>query len=169
MARAAYVAPQHVEDAQEATVPGSGVRFPLVAIGGWAALVAVILVIGWAAVSYRQNIAMVWPQTASLYSTLGLEVNPRGLAFTDVAYHREVQDGQAVLAVSGKLVNVGSRDAAVPEITVALSDGEKRELYHWSFAASVAMLRPGEAVPFLTRLSSPPTGAKHLEVRFAGE
>ncbi len=172
--RAAYVAaPQIGNDAPDQDPlppPAQHVprRFPIAAVAGWAGLVLAILIIGWAGVSYRQNIAMLWPRTASLYAALGLDVNPRGLAFADVAYHREVQDGQAVLAVTGKLVNIGDRIAAVPEIMVALSDGQRRELYHWSFAASVSTLRPGQAVPFLTRLSSPPAGAKHLEVRFAG-
>lgn len=173
--RSTYVAPV-IEDEPDvgeenesvAPAPRARRRSPVMTIVGWAGLIATILIIGWAAVNFRQNITTLWPKTASLYSTLGMEVNPRGIAFTDVAYHREVQDGQAVLAVTGKLVNVGNTDMPVPEILVALSDNEKRELYHWSFAASVSTLHPGEAVPFLTRLSSPPAGAKHLEVRFAG-
>ncbi|SRR5579885_1884134 len=173
--RAAFVAPPRQAGADERQEPAAAApppqlvrRFPVGAIAGWAGLVIAILIIGWAGVSYRQNIAMLWPKTASLYAALGLDVNPRGLAFADVAYHREMQDGQAVLAVTGKLVNIGDRVAVVPEIMVALSDDQRRELYHWSFAASVSSLRPGQAVPFLTRLSSPPSGAKHLEVRFAG-
>ena len=171
--RSAFVAPTAPEpssevDETEPVARPQRARSPILAIVGWAGLVATVLLIGWATVNFRQNITMLWPKAASLYATLGLEVNPRGIAFTDVAYHREVQDGQAVLAVTGRLVNVGNTDMAVPEILVALSDSDKRELYHWSFAASVATLHPGEGVPFLTRLSSPPTGAKHLEVRFAG-
>jgi predicted Zn finger-like uncharacterized protein len=136
-------------------------------VAGWLALVAVILVIGWSALTYRQQIATVWPQAASLYSALGLHVNTRGLDFVDVAYHRETEDGQQVLAVSGKLVNISAHEQSVPPIEVTLTDDSKRMLYHWSFSSNVSTLRPGQTVAFLTRLSSPPNGARHLELRFA--
>jgi predicted Zn finger-like uncharacterized protein len=134
---------------------------------GWLALVAVILVIGWSAVSYRQQIATVWPQASSVYAALGMHVNTRGLDFVDVAYHHETEDGQPVLAISGKLVNVSQHDVPVPAIEVSLSDDSKHVLYHWNFNSSVATLRPGQTVAFLTRLSSPPSAARHLELRFA--
>jgi predicted Zn finger-like uncharacterized protein len=134
---------------------------------GWLALVAVILVIGWSSLTYRQQIATVWPQAASLYTALGLHVNTRGLDFVDVAYHRETEDGQQVLAVSGKLVNISAHEQSVPPIEVTLTDDSKRMLYHWSFNSSVQTLHPGQQVAFTTRLSSPPSAARHLELRFA--
>jgi predicted Zn finger-like uncharacterized protein len=136
-------------------------------IAGWVGLVIVILVIGWSALTYRQQIATVWPQASSLYAALGMHVNTRGLDFVDVSYHRETEDGQQVLAVSGKLVNISAHDLSVPAIEVTLTDDSKRMLYHWSFNSNVAILRPGQTVAFLTRLSSPPNGARHLELRFA--
>jgi hypothetical protein len=136
-------------------------------IAGWLGLVAVILVIGWSTLTYRQQIATVWPQAASVYAALGLHVNTRGLDFVDVAYHHETEDGQQVLAVSGKLVNISAHEQSVPPIEVTLTDDSKRMLYHWSFNSSVQTLRPGQQVAFMTRLSSPPSGARHLELRFA--
>jgi predicted Zn finger-like uncharacterized protein len=136
-------------------------------IAGWLGLVVVILVIGWSTLTYRQQIATVWPQAASVYAALGLHVNTRGLDFVDVAYHRETEDGQQVLAVSGKLVNISAHELSVPPIEVTLTDDSKRMLYHWSFSSSTPTLRPGQTVAFLTRLSSPPSGARHLELRFA--
>ena len=136
-------------------------------LAGWAGLVLVVLVVGWTAVHYRQDVAMMWPQSASLYSKLGLRVNARGIAFTGVSYRRETEDGTPVLAVSGQLVNVSNRALPVPQIRVALTDDARRELYHWTFVPSVLVLRPGQVVPFLTRLASPPPGARHLELRFA--
>jgi hypothetical protein len=85
-----------------------------------------------------------------------------------VDYHRESEDGQVVLAVSGMIVNAGSRELPVPQtIRVTLSDASNHELYHWNFAPKVQTLKPGQSVPFVTRLSSPPVAARHLEVRFA--
>lgn len=135
--------------------------------GGWLGLVLVILLIGWATVSYRQEVATLWPQSATLYSALGLPVNARGIAFTDVSYHRETEDKQTVLAVTGKLINISGRELAVPPIRVILTGEDGRELYHWDFTPDVAVLRAGQSVNFLTRLSSPPGAARHLKLQFA--
>ena len=139
----------------------------LVVAGGWLGLLVVVLAIGWAAVSYREQVQTLWPQSATLYSVLGLPVNVSGLAFTDVSYRREKEDKQTVLAVSGKLANISSRELAVPAIAVILKGDDGRELYRWNFTPDVATLKAGQSVKFLTRLSSPPAGAHHLELKFA--
>jgi predicted Zn finger-like uncharacterized protein len=135
---------------------------------GWIALIAVVLVIGYSVVKYRQEIAMIWPQSAGVYSTLGLKVNNRGIDFAHVDYHRESEDGQVVLAVTGTIVNDGDRELPVPQsVRVTLSDTANHELYHWNFTPNVQTLKAGQSAAFLTRLSSPPAAATHLEVRFS--
>jgi predicted Zn finger-like uncharacterized protein len=142
-----------------------------IALGfGWLGLIAMILLIGYAAVRYREEITLLWPQSAGVYSSLGMKVNARGLDFDKVDYHRESEDGQVVLAVTGRIVNNGSRELPVPQsVRVTLSDAANHELYHWNFPPSAQTLKPGQSVPFITRLSSPPAAARHLEVRFAKE
>jgi len=140
----------------------------LAVVAGWAGLIAVVLLIALSAVRYRQDIAVIWPQSAGVYSTLGLHVNASGIDFRQVDYKRESEDGQVVLVVTGQIVNAGARELPVPQtIRVTLSDVNNRELYHWTFAPKVTVLKPGQSAPFLTRLSSPPAAARHLEVRFA--
>lgn len=136
-------------------------------VSGWALLVAMILVIGWAAVSFRDNVATWVPQTASFYNAAGLAVTPRGIDFTDVAYQNQTEDGQQVLAVTGKIVNRSNHELTVPLVRVALFDADRHELYHWTFVPSVATLQPGGIAKFRTRLSSPPAGTHNLEIRFA--
>ena len=140
----------------------------LAVFAGWAGLIAVVLLILVAAVRYRQDIAVIWPQSAGVYSSLGLPVNSSGIDFRQVDYRRESEDGQIVLAVTGMIVNAGARELPVPQtVRVTLSDASKRELYHWNFKPTATVLKPGQSVPFTTRLSSPPAAARHLEVRFA--
>lgn len=140
----------------------------LAVMAGWAGLIAVVLLIAVSAVRYRQDIAVIWPQSAGFYSSLGLHVNASGIDFRQVDYHRESEDGQVVLAVSGMIVNAGSRQLPVPQmVRVTLSDASNHELYHWTFKPDATVLGPGQSVPFVTRLSSPPAAARHLEVRFA--
>lgn len=140
----------------------------LAVAAGWVGLIAVILAIGYSAVRYRQEISMIWPQSAGVYSSLGLKVSAQGIDFAHVDYRRENEDGQIVLAVTGNIINSGNRELPVPQsVRVTLSDASNHELYHWSFTPNVQTLKPGQSSPFLTRLSSPPVAARHLEVRFA--
>ncbi len=140
----------------------------LAVVAGWAGLIAVVLLIAVSAVRYRQDIAVIWPQSAGVYSSLGLKVNASGIDFRQVDYRRETEDGQVVLAVSGVIVNAGSRQLTVPQtVRVTLSDVNNHEVYHWTFKPTATVLGPGQSVPFMTRLSSPPAAARHLEVRFA--
>jgi predicted Zn finger-like uncharacterized protein len=149
-------------------VPRAPLLPKLAAVAGWIGLIAVVLVIALSAVHYRQDVAAIWPQSAGVYSTLGLPVNASGIDFRNVDYRRESEDGQVVLAVSGMIVNVGQRELPVPQtVRVTLSDASKHELYHWTFKPNATVLKPGQSVPFVTRLSSPPAAARHLEVRFA--
>jgi hypothetical protein len=140
----------------------------LAVVAGWAGLIAVVLLIAVSAVRYRQDIAVIWPQSAGVYSSLGLHVNTSGIDFRSVDYRRESEDGQVVLAVTGVIVNAGSRQLPVPQtVRVTLSDASNHELYHWTFKPGTTVLAPGQSIPFVTRLSSPPAAARHLEVRFA--
>lgn len=139
----------------------------LVIVAGWIGLVAAVLLIAFAAGKYRQHIASIWPQSAAVYSSLGLAVNTSGLDFRKVDYRRETEDGQVVLAVSGEIVNTSARQLPVPQtIRVTLSDTGKRELYHWTFKPNIRVLAPGQSAPFVTRLASPPSAARNLEVSF---
>ena len=144
---------------------------PMLAVAlGWIGLIAVVLLIGLSAVRYRQEITVIWPQSAGVYSRLGMKVNTQGIDFVHVDYHRESEDGQIVLAVTGQIVNNGTRELPVPQtIRVTLRDAKNQELYHWNFAPGAQTLKPGQTLPFTTRLSSPPASARHLEVRFAAD
>jgi predicted Zn finger-like uncharacterized protein len=140
----------------------------LAVVAGWIGLIAVVLLIAVSAVRYRQDIAVIWPQSTGVYSSLGLKVNASGIDFRQVDYRRESEDGQIVLAVSGVIVNTGARELPVPQtVRVTLSDADNHELYHWTFKPTATILKAGQSVPFTTRLSSPPAAARHLEVRFA--
>jgi predicted Zn finger-like uncharacterized protein len=134
---------------------------------GWIVLIAIVLVIGWAGISFRDSVATWLPQTSSLYAAAGLPVNPQGIDLADVAYATQTEDGQVVLAVTGRIVNRSDHELTVPLVRVALIDMDRHELYHWTFVPGVSALKPGESSKFRTRLSSPPSGTHNIEVRFA--
>jgi predicted Zn finger-like uncharacterized protein len=133
---------------------------------GWAALALILFLIGWTGVHFRQDIATLWPQSAPLYKAAGLPVNPRGIEIVDVTNGLTVEDGERVLVVSGKLVNISGRELPVPQIRIALINGAQREVYHWPVLASVGTLRPGQSARFHTRLAHPPR-AEQVQVTLA--
>jgi predicted Zn finger-like uncharacterized protein len=160
-------APSHTVDGTEARVrPPTRWLERLGLVVGWIGLAAIVVVIGWSALTYRQQIASLWPQSSSLYAAMGLKVNTLGIEFRDWQKRYETEDGQDVLVLTGHFVNITSHELSVPQIRVSLYDDGKRELYHWVFSPGVATLRPGQVASFLTRLSSPPASARHVEARF---
>jgi predicted Zn finger-like uncharacterized protein len=165
---AAPAAPAAPASTAAATAPAKprGERTAIAA--GWIGLAAILFLIVWGGVRYRDTIASVWPQTSSMYALLGMPVNARGLAFTEVNYRRNIEAGQQVLTVNGNVVNVSSRELAVPEIAVTLTDNDKRQLDRWVFSSGVSRLKPGQKIAFATRRTNPPEDARHLEMTFAG-
>jgi len=148
----------------------TGLATRLAVAAGWIGLIAVVLLIGYSAVRYRQQITMAWPQSAGVYSSLGMKVNVHGIDFDKVDSRHENQDGQTVLAVTGRIVNNSDRELPVPQkVRITLSDSSRHELYHWDYTPTVQTLKPGQSAPFITRISSPPAAARYLDVRFAKE
>jgi predicted Zn finger-like uncharacterized protein len=154
------------EEAPAAASSRSGLRRPML-LAGWAALIAVVLLIGIAAASYRQQVVEAWPQSASLYAKLGMKVAANSIRFGNTKTSREIHGGAVVLTVSGSLTNVTDRELPVPQIRIGLVDGERRELYHWTVAPDVIALKPGQSTRFVTQLSNPPESAVDYRIRFA--
>lgn len=136
---------------------------------GWAALIAVVLALGWSALAFRQQIATIWPQSASVYAALGMKAQTSGLDIQNYATTRVNEAGQPVLVVTGTVANTGMHELPMPEIRAALTDEDRRELYQWKFMPGVATLKPGQSVKFRSRLTNPPGGGSHVELRFARE
>jgi predicted Zn finger-like uncharacterized protein len=138
-------------------------------IAGWTGLVAMLVLIGWMGLRFRQEIAALWPQSSALYATFGVKVNSGGIEINDVTYRHETQNGRPVLEVAGKLVNVSSRELPVPRVRVTLTDDDQRELYHWTFSPPRKTLGVGQSLGFSTRLTGPPPAAKHFQLHFASQ
>jgi hypothetical protein len=138
---------------------------------GWLILIGLVLGIGWTAVRFRDSVAMLVPSAKSLYSAVGLPVSPRGLDFTNVAYHQTREDGQRVLFVTGRIVNHSAHEQTLPGIHISLFDTDRHQVFAWDTVAPVSTLKSGQATNFKVRLASPPDDSHTLEVRFtrAGE
>lgn len=129
-------------------------------------VIAALVAIDAALIVWRTNIVRLLPQTASLYATIGLPVNLRGVVIRDVAISRDTHDGVPVLVIDGEVVNDSARPVEVPRLRFAALGEGRNELYAWTAMPERSVLGAGEAVPFRSRLASPPAGARDVMVRF---
>ena len=138
-------------------------RWPLSAMQS-VILVLVLLdavVIGW-----RNDFVRLMPQTASFYARLGLPVNLRGLAFDNLNTEVEQHEGVPILVVEGEIFNQTRRIIDVPRLRFAVRNAARQEIYSWTAVLPRTLLSPHDAVPFRTRLASPPPDAHDVMVRF---
>jgi hypothetical protein len=129
-------------------------------------LVATLAAIAVGLLIWRASVVLAMPQMASLYATIGLPVNVRGLVFEDVSTAQETQDGVQVLVVEGAVANVVRSAVDVPRLRFAVLNANGAEVYAWTSLPSRSVLASGEKLPFRTRLASPPADGREVTVRF---
>jgi predicted Zn finger-like uncharacterized protein len=132
-------------------------------------LPVVILVLAAALASllhWREGVVRILPQTASLFSAIGLPVNLRGVSFDAVKTSVESQDGVMVLVVQGMIANLTRKPLDVPRLRFAVRNGAGYEVYAWTALPTQPVLGPGDSAPFRSRLASPPADGQDVIVRF---
>ncbi len=158
--------PRRVKWAKEpkAPKPPSALRRAVFSAPAGLALLTLALIGG--AVHQRARVVEALPQSASLFATIGLPVNLRGVAITNVASRLVEDNGAAILVVDGDLRNITARTIDVPRLRFAIRDARGQEIYTWSAQPDRTKLQPGETLNFRRRLASPPPESLDVSVRF---
>jgi hypothetical protein len=130
-----------------------------------AAILVLACIVG-ALIAWRGTVVRHAPQMASLYASLGMPVNLRGLVFSEVRVSRDTHDGVPVLVVEGTIASVASKPVEVPRLRFALRNEAGGEVYAWTAMPAREVLEPGEKLPFKSRLASPPGDGRDVTVRF---
>jgi predicted Zn finger-like uncharacterized protein len=133
---------------------------------GLPAAILILLAVNAGLIAFRMDMVRLLPQTAPIYAAIGLPVNLRGLAFENIRMSWVEQEGVSVLVVEGSIVNVTGHPAEVPRLRLALRNDAQHEIYAWSTLPSRSILAPGDALPFRSRLASPPVDAREVKIRF---
>jgi predicted Zn finger-like uncharacterized protein len=141
-------------------------RRPRSPVPGWSAAILVLIAINIGLLGWRADIVRLLPQTASIYAAIGLEVNLRGLVFTDLVTRKETEDGVPMLVVDGVIKSTGKRATDVPRIRFAVRNAKGHEIYSWTSLPAHNVIEPGATMPFRSRLASPPPEAHAVLVRF---
>jgi hypothetical protein len=132
----------------------------------WTAIILLLLAFNVAVVGARNEVVRYLPQTASLFSAIGLPVNLRHLKFEDVAISKEVQAGVKMLVVHGVIVSTARTPTEVPRLRFAARNATGQEVYTWTALPSRSILGPGDKLEFSSQLASPPADAVNVLVRF---
>jgi len=133
---------------------------------GLTAAIVVLAIIDAGLIFGRASIVRALPQTASLYEIIGLPVNLRDLTFKDIKTTEEKHNGSTILLVEGTIVATGRVAMDVPRLRFAISAANGHEIYAWTALPPRNKLAPGEAMPFRTRLASPPEQGQTVKIRF---
>jgi len=119
-----------------------------------------------ALIGARSEVVRFLPQTASLFSAIGLPVNLRNLKFENMHISKETQESLSSLVIEGSIVSISGKPTEVPRLRFAARDAMGQEIYTWSSMPSRSVLGPGEKLDFRSRLVSPPASATDVMVRF---
>ncbi|WGR95140.1 hypothetical protein MTX20_14205 [Bradyrhizobium sp. ISRA435] len=115
---------------------------------------------------WRNDVVRLLPQTALFYKMVGLEVNLRGLAFRDIKVTNETVDGKPVLVIEGMIVGQTRKPVELPRLRFSVRDAKGSEIYAWNAVLEQSVLKPGERAFFKSRLASPPSEGRNIDVRF---
>jgi len=137
------------------------------AVAVWGATGAAVAASAAGMVLFRQDVAELWPRSASAFAALGLDVNVYGLEFYDLAVQRSFDGDKPVLVVTGEVRNIGRDNKMIPPVRLSLRDAQSHELYQLVNAVSDQPLAAGTATRFALRVENPPADAVDLEATFA--
>lgn len=136
-------------------------------IAVWGATGAAVAASATGMVAFRQDVAELWPRSASAFAALGLDVNVYGLEFHDISVERAFDGPTPVLLVSGEVRNIGHDDKLVPPVRLSLRDERSQEIFQLVNAITDEPVAAGESLAFQIRVENPPVDAVDLEATFA--
>jgi predicted Zn finger-like uncharacterized protein len=119
------------------------------------------------AVAVRQDVAELWPESASAFTALGLDVNVYGLEIMDLQVSRDFDGATPIVIVTGEVRNIGGDQKASPPLRLTLRDEHANPVFEIVQVLAVSDIAPGAAAPFSIRIENPPLSAVDLEASFA--
>lgn len=146
-----------------------GKRMRQAAVGGaiWAGGAVVLALTVGALIVFRESVVRAWPQSASAYAAVGLAVNPVGLVIEQVRPEPSLQDGHAVLIVSGVIRNVVDHAVVAPPLRISLMNAQGKRVAGEIASFANGKIPPGETRHFTATIVDPPFSAQNLQVDFA--
>jgi predicted Zn finger-like uncharacterized protein len=133
----------------------------------WGATGLAICATAAGAVAVRQDVAELWPESASAFTALGLDVNVYGLEIMELQVSRDFDGATPIVIVTGEVRNIGGDQKASPPLRLTLRDEHANPVFEIVQALPAGDIAPGAATPFSIRIENPPLNAVDLEASFA--
>ena len=137
------------------------------AVIAWGATGVALAATTTSAVAFREDVARVWPKTASAYAAVGLDVNIFGLEFVDLQVEHVFDGPEPVLVVRGAVTNMGREDRPAPVLRFGLRNAHAGEIQHVLARMTTPTIPAGGAAPFEIRIENASMNAADLEATFA--
>lgn len=137
------------------------------AVMAWGATGLALAATTTSAVAFREDVARVWPKTASAFAAVGLDVNIYGLEFVDLQVEHVYDGPEPVLVVRGAVANMGLGERPTPVLRFGLRDGHSKEIQHVIARMTSPHIAAGGAAPFEIRIENASAEAADLEATFA--
>ncbi|SMF63954.1 MJ0042-type zinc finger domain-containing protein [Allosphingosinicella indica] len=123
------------------------------------AIIAAVLMLGAVAAIWAFGLPIQNVTKAEAATPLEIKVNGQ-------PERRQLESGNELLAVSGRIVNPTEQTQRVPQIRAELRDVQGRVVYGWFISAPVPELAPGQSTVFNSAEVDVPRGAKRLNLSF---
>lgn len=136
------------------------------ASGAWGGALILLAGIFAAGAAARDPLARIWPQSASLFTAAGLDVNIYGLIIEDVQTERTTTPQGEAIKVSGVVRNLRAQPRQTPPVRILWRDAQGRLLSDSLGHPEKSSLGGGKLTRFETIISGPATRAAMVEVRF---
>ena len=137
------------------------------AVIAWSATGVALAATTTSAVAFREDVARVWPKTASAYAAVGLDVNIYGLEFVDLQVEHVYDGPEPVLVVRGAVSNLGRDQRPAPVLRFGLRNARSAEIQHVLARMTSPHIPAGGAAPFEIRIENASMDAADLEATFA--
>lgn len=137
----------------------------------WAGMAAAMAVVVVAALIFRIDVVKILPGSAGAYAAVGLPVNTVGLLIDrdSLKAQPSMQDGHAVVTVTGTIRNITEHAVVSPPLRVELLSKDSKRVAGQLAAAADPKIPPGEVRHFSITFLDPPRTAKDLQIGFATE
>lgn len=122
-----------------------------------------------AAYHYRQDIVAKYPQSATFYQAVGVDVSLSGLMLDPPETRYAEIDGVPTLVVTGFVRNISGEDLPLPLVALSLHNSSGEVLTEWVVDLDTPVLPKGGKVEYLSQKPNPSLDADSLRTRFIDE
>ena len=139
----------------------------IAAVSAWTVSSAIATVFLLSLIVFRTDVASVWPQSASAYRLIGMDVNRFRVDFVDAQAERFFDGTTPILEVRGAVINVSTDAVPAPQVRVALLDDSGTPVAERFATMSVTSIPARETAEFVVRIENPPYEAFELDLSLA--